>query len=92
MDDTYLPIPTLPFTSYSTFGVRFLISFLCFCCGLTGTIAILLQFHFGTFFLAVIFFLCLKEAQFTHTHTRSSGSPSDFPKFPHPGLGPRSTF
>lgn len=26
-----LPIPALPLTSYSTFGVRFFIPFLCFC-------------------------------------------------------------
>ena len=31
MFNTYLPVPALPLTSYSTFGVRFLIPFLCFC-------------------------------------------------------------
>lgn len=61
MSDTYLPVPALPLTGYSTFGVGFLVPFLCFRCGLAGIVAILLQFHLRAFLLAVILFLRLKE-------------------------------
>lgn len=51
----------------------------------------MLQFHFGTFFLAVILFLCLKRAPVTQARTFCSSSPRDFPtQVPKSGL--RSLF
>lgn len=72
MADTHLPVPALPLAGHSPFGLGFLVPFLCFRRRPAGIVALLLQLHFGAFFLAVILLLCLKEPRLLRRAPRAA--------------------